>query len=262
MSPHTSKDHGETRVNRLRKSIWLGLLGGILSFGVSFSSAWGDRINDFVHQRTYLGIVGTSVGVSSDGVFNGENYSRYDNPYEIVLLPTIAQNFGFGIFVGHREETYAMEIGYWQSEHLTTFGPGDVIAPGPTTLAIPKFEDKASYRAVNVDFKKYFLTELPYQPFVNLGVGFPWVDLANAAANSSGDVSVATVAGLSLNLGVGVEYYLTSNISFIGGAYQRWTSFDQFKGHASQYGPLSPGGGGSHDGSGIHFAIGTTVGFQ
>ncbi len=261
MSPRASKDNGESQVNRSFKHKWLGWSGGILSLGLSVSPAWADRINDYIHERTYLGILGTSVSVASDGVFNGKNYSRYDNPYELVLLPTLAQNFGFGALIGHREETYAIELSYWQSQHLATFGPATVDVPGGTVV-FPKHEDKAAYHAVNLDFKKYFLTELPYQPFLNLGVSFPWVDLDHAAANSAGEVATATVAGLGLNLGIGLEYYLTPNISVLGGAYEKWTSFDQFKGHAAQYGPLSPNGGGSHDGSGLHFAIGTTVGFQ
>lgn len=225
------------------------------------SQAFADRVNDLLHERTYLGLTGLAVSVDQGGIFSGKDYSRYDNPYEIVLLPAIAQNLGFGALLGHREETYAMELSYWRSEHLATFGPVTLTTPeGP--VAFPTaLEEKAAFHSINVDFKKYFLTELEFQPFVNLGVSFPWLDLANVAADSDGNVTGATLVGLGLNLGVGVEYYLNKNLSFVGGIYERWTSFDQFKGHAGQFGPLSPAGGASHDGSGLQFLLGTTVGF-
>src|SRR5258708_31082070 len=93
------------------------LLGLSLICGSS-AHADGGNPSDYLHSRTYIGAVGTSVNVGSAGIFNGQNYSSNYNPnYEIDLIPAISQNFGFGLLIGHREEAYALEVSYWQSNH-------------------------------------------------------------------------------------------------------------------------------------------------
>jgi hypothetical protein len=224
--------------------------------------------SDYLHTRTYIGAVGTSVSVGNGGIFNGQNYSALTSPsYEIDLIPSISQNFGFGLLIGHREEAYALEVSYWQSNHIASFGPAAVTSPSVTTPTnIPLAQDTAVYNSINLDFKRYFLTELQLQPFVNLGVSFPWIVVQNAAEDGNGNIGSVSLAGLGLNLGVGVEYYITPNISVMGGGYERWASFDQSKGSISasaQYNRLSVNGSaGSDDGSGLIFMVGTTIGFQ
>lgn len=227
---------------------------------------WADAENpgDYLHSRTYIGLVGTSVSVDNGGEFSGLNYSRSNTPYEIDLIPTLAQNFGYGVLLGHREEAWAVEASYWQSNHTATFGPGTVGSiAGSSVTFTQQFQDTAVYNSVNIDFKRYFLTEGQTQPFLSLGVSFPWIVVNNAASNGSGSVEPLTLAGLGFNLGVGVEYYLSPNLSFFGGAYKRWASFDEFKGLSSQYGQISLYGTTTSDeGSGFNFAVGTTLGFE
>ncbi|HEY5037706.1 MAG TPA: hypothetical protein VIJ93_01385 [bacterium] len=235
----------------------------VLFIGTFFPVWAGDNPNDYLHSRTYLGIMGTSISVNNGGLFTGTNYSRINTPYEVDLIPSLAQNFGFGVLVGHREEAYAMEVSYLQSNHLASFGPAILTGPsGPSTFT-GTAQESAVYNSVNVDFKRYFLTELEIQPFLNLGVSFPWMVVPNAAEDSLGNFSSLTLAGLGLNVGIGVEYYLTPNFSFLAGATQRWASFDQFKGLSNQYNQLVQNGSSpSDEGSGLNFTIGTTVGFQ
>jgi hypothetical protein len=224
--------------------------------------------NDFLHSRTYLGVVGTSVSVSNSGLFNGQNYSVVNTPnYELDLIPEVSQNFGYGLLIGHREEAYAMELSFWQSNHTANFGPATVTSVTmPAGTSVPAAQDTAVYNSVNLDFKRYFLTDLQLQPFINLGVSFPWITVNNASENRDGQIGTSTLAGLGLNLGIGVEYYLTPNFSVIGGGYERWASFDQAKGSLSptaQYNPLAINGNATNDdGSGLIFMIATTVGFQ
>ena len=246
------------------------LLGFFLSLG-SNAKADGGNPSDYLHSRTYIGAVGTSVSVGNGGIFSGQNYSSLTNAYEIDLIPSISQNFGFGLLVGHREEAYALEVSYYQSNHTASFGPASVTSPtmsAPTSVAFG--QDTAVYNSINLDFKRYFLTELQLQPFINLGVSFPWIVVYNAAANfdQNGNMQIGsvTLAGLGLNVGIGVEYYITPNISVMAGGYERWASFDQSQGSISpvvQYNRLNINGfTGSDDGSGLVFMVGTTVGFQ
>src|SRR5581483_8437803 len=220
----------------LRATLFLILVGIFTA-----SIACAENPGDYLHNRTYAGFVGTSVSVDNGGEFTGLNYSRLNFPaYEIDLIPAITQNFGFGVLLGHREEVWAAELSFWQSNHNATFGPGVVNSfSGGSVTFTQQFKDTAIYNSVNLDFKRYFLTEMQIQPFLNLGVSFPWIEVKDAASDANGNVSSLTLAGLGLNLGIGAEYYLTPNISFTAGAYQRWASFDQFKGLQGQYYPLA-----------------------
>jgi hypothetical protein len=83
----------------------------------------------------------------------------------------------------------------------------------------------------------------------------------DGAENADGQLRPLTLAGLGLNLGIGVEYYVTPAFSFMGGAYKRWASFDQYKGWGSQYTVLTQYGEPKNDdGGGFLFVVGTTLG--
>lgn len=225
--------------------------------------AYADNPGDYLRTRTYLGLFGTSVSVGNGGEFNGLNYSR-NNPYEIDLIPSLSQNFGFGFLVGHRDESWAGELSFWQSSHTGTFGPGVVSSIGGQSVTFNQaYEDNATYNSINLDFKRYFLTELDVQPFVNLGVSFPWITVNNASSDANGNVANLTLAGLGLNLGAGAEYYITPMFSVTGGLFYRFASFDNAKGVLGAYYPLAVYGTQTSDeGSGFTFTLGTSVGFQ
>jgi len=249
------------------KHLVLTLVMGLLVLG-GVNWAWADgNPADYLHNRTYVGLVGTSVSMDNTGLFTGLNYSVVNTPvYDLSLIPTLSQAFGWGLLVGHREEAYAIEVSYWQSNHTATFGPGVLSSnygPGIPVTLTTALSGTAVYNSVNVDFKRYFLTDLQLQPFLDFGVSFPWITVSDADIDISGDVKTLTLEGLGFNLGVGVEYYLTPNFSLVAGAYQRWGSFSQFQGSDTQANTLSLlGSNPSNEGSGLNFAVGTTVGFE
>ncbi|HVZ79415.1 MAG TPA: hypothetical protein VHE12_01290 [bacterium] len=235
-------------------------------FALALCPSWSraDNPGDYLRTRTYIGLFGSSVSVAKDGEFTGLNYSRNNSPYEIDLIPALSQNFGFGVLIGHRDEAWAGELSFWQSSHTATFGPGTVgsISGGSVTFN-QAVEDTATYQSINLDFKRYFLTELQIQPFVNLGVAFPWVTVKNASSDPSGNTGDLTLAGLGLNLGTGAEYYVTPEFSVTGGLFYRFASFDQAKGVGGVYYPMAIYGNQTSDeGSGFTFTLGTSVGFQ
>lgn len=243
---------------------FISLLGAVLA-GLTVAVGRADQPGDYLHTRTYIGLFGTSVSVGNKGEFTGTHYSSSQTPfYEVDLIPSIDQNFGYGFLIGHREEVWAAEVSYWDSNHTATFGPGTVGSnSGQSVTFSGTYQTTAVYHSVNVDFKRYFLSELQLQPFINLGVSFPWIVVSDAAMDASGDKASLTLAGLGLNLGVGVEYYVSPSLSFTVGAFQRWASFDEYKGFNTQYNALAQYGAGSSDeGSGLNFTIGTSVGFE
>lgn len=235
----------------------------LLSFILMAPVLHAENPGDYLHTRTYLGLFGTSVSVNNGGEFSGINYSRNDKPYEIDLIPTLSQNFGFGLMIGHREEVWAGELSFWQSGHDASFGPGVVSSiSGQSVTFAQAFKDTATYNSINVDFKRYFLSELQIQPFVNLGVSFPWIEVKDAASDANGNTGAMTLAGLGLNLGLGAEYYVTPLISVSAGGTYRFASFDQVRGLNGTFSALAPYGGSSDEGSGFTFTLGTSVGFQ
>jgi len=238
----------------------LAVMVGAMGFS---TGAWADgNPSDYLHTRTYIGILGTSISVDNTGLFSGNRYSVTQSPaYDLALIPSLSEAIGWGIVIGHREEAYALEVSFWQSSHTATFNAGVAGSSqqAPVTIGASA-QGTALYNSVNLDFKRYFLTDLPLQPFVDAGLSFPWIDINNADVDGNGNSWNLTLSGLSVTLGIGVEYYLAPEISITAGAYQRWGSFDEFRGSQLEFNTLNNTG--SDEASGLNFAVGTTVGIE
>ena len=236
----------------------------------------GTHKNDFIQERSYIGVVATSADIDQFGDFNATNSFTHtggttisggvtttQNP-EVDLIPSITRSFGFGVILGHREGPWSGEISFWRSSHTATF-----IFAGPTTLTSP-----ASLNAINVDFKRYFFTQLPTQPFIDLGLSFPWLWVRNFSyiTDESTPPNILqqndeTISGIGLNIGAGMELYLDNNFSILGGLYERWTEFDQINGAAKipfnqLYFDGNPSDVGSLAGNGLNIYVGTTFGVE
>lgn len=235
----------------------------------------GVHKTDFVKERTYIGILGISADIDQYGDFNGTNSFIFPSATtvtggvtiqtnaEIDLIPSITRQFGWGVLVGHREGPWAAEVSFVRSDHTATF-----IFAGPVTMTTP-----ASLQAINIDFKRYFFTEIPTQPFINIGVSFPWLWVRNFSylTDPTGTILLQqndeTISGIGLNIGAGLELYLDNNFSIIGGLYQRWTEFDQINGASKiplddLYYDGNPSDRGAMAGNGLNLYVGTTFGFE
>ncbi|HJT24146.1 MAG TPA: hypothetical protein VJ873_06190, partial [bacterium] len=174
---------------------------------------FGVKKTDFIKQRSYIGVVGVSADIDQWGDFNGRNFFTFNGASTVAssetdIIPSITRQFGWGVLLGHRDGSWAGEISFWRSDHTATF-----VAAGPTTITNP-----ASLQAINIDFKRYFFTQFPTQPFVSLGVSFPWLWVQNGSylGTSTND---ETISGIGLNLGAGMELYLDNGFSIVGGLY-------------------------------------------
>ncbi len=235
----------------------------------------GGQKNDFIKERSYIGVLGISADIDQFGDFNGTNAFTFaggttvsggvtyqGNP-EVDLIPSITRQFGFGVLLGHREGPWAAELSFLRSDHTATF------LSGGATLTSP-----ASLQAISIDFKRYFFTQLPTQPFVNLGVSFPWLWVRNFSYITDQSIppnilqtNDETISGIGLNLGIGMELYLDSNFSILGGLTQRWTEFDQINGAAKvplnqMYFNGNPTDIGALAGNGLNIYVGTTFGVE
>ena len=251
---------------------WLLALGLILMTGL-VSAAWAQDDEDagkrdLIKNRTYIGFLGTSATIDQWGDFQGllTFTSISSDPASNVekdIVPTINRNFGFGVLVGHREGPWAAEVSFMRSDHTATFTGGSAV-----TITEP-----ASLCSINFDFKRYFLTTLPVQPFINMGLSLPWLWIRQGSSLYDSTVTTLlmvndeTISGIGFNLGGGIEIYLNQDISLLGGAYQRFTSFDQISGAAKiPFDSLQLNNNatdiGSIEGDGLHFYAGATFGFQ
>ena len=221
---------------------------------------------DIIKNRTYIGIVGTSATIDQWGDFQGlfsfHSISGASPFIEQDTVPSITRNFGWGVILGHREGPWAAEMSFSQSEHTAVYTGGTAV-----TITHP-----ASLNSIDFDFKRYFFTASPAQPFVSLGMSFPWLWIRQGSylLDSSGntlETADETISGIGLNLGAGIEIYLNQDISLLGGAFQRWTGFDQINGVAKipfnqMYFDGNPADIGAIEGDGLHLYAGATFGFQ
>ncbi len=227
----------------------------------------GTHKNDFIQERSYIGVVATSADIDQYGDFTGTGTFSYSGSAtvsnavtEVDLIPSITRQFGFGVLVGHREGPWACEISFWKSSHTATF-----IQAGPVTITNP-----ASLQALNIDLKRYFFTTLPTQPFINLGLSFPWLyvqDGSYLVSSSGTSNNNETISGIGFNIGAGMELYLDNNFSLIGGLYERFTEFDQINGASKipldqMYFDGNPSDIGALAGNGLNIYVGTTFGVE
>lgn len=259
-----------------QKTLFLTMLALIMSVGLTrqvFAQDEEKGSSDFIKSRTYIGVLGISSTLDQWGNFNGTD-SGYYEPATIAaggvslveqdLIPAINRNFGFGVLVGHREGPWACEVSFWRSDHTATYTGG-----GPTTITTP-----ASLQSIDINFKRYFFTQLPTQPFINIGFAFPWLWVRQASyayevGNLSSPVFVddETFSGIGFNLGAGLEIYLDNGFSIFGGVFQRWTGFNQvngaFKLSENQiYFDQNPADVGGLEGDGLNFYVGTSFGME
>jgi hypothetical protein len=264
---------------KLNITVVAGIIFVLMSVPVVVCAQFfGSAEDDLIKSRSYIGAVGISATIDQWDDFAGTHFfqfgpvtvgSGFSNP-EIDAIPAIERNFGWGILAGHREGPWAAEISYWQSNHAATFIGGGAVT----------FSNDSSLQSFDINIKRYFLTQLPTQPFVSLGVSFPWLWFKGGSMildyqtdpDPSGEHSILmisdeSISGVGFNLGAGMEIYLGDNYSILGGIYQRWSEFTQINGATKlalneMYFDNNPNDLGSLAGKGLSFYLGATIGFQ
>ena len=231
----------------------------------------GAKQSDFIKSRSYIGGIGISSTIDQWGDFTGYNSFISNEPATVSggvtivplqeqnFVPTIQRNFGFGALVGHREGPWAAEVSYWRSDHTATFYY--LSSGAPVTATTP-----ARLESLNIDFKRYFFTQYPTQPFVSLGFSFPWLWVRQGSF-LAGNFNDETISGIGFNVGAGVEIYIGNGFSLVGGAYETWTSYDQINGASkvpmnALYWNNNPADISSIGGNGLNLYVGTTFGIE
>ena len=166
-------------------------------------------------------IVGYVVGASVEGDFNGDSVLLDDPPtlLDDVFIDNIDTGVGFGFGLGYRLGDFAFELSYQRTYHDHSFLGVD--QAGDAVLNVMAF-----------DFKWYFLTDTPLQPFAMVGALYPWLEVDGASVNATdATVGDATFRGLGLSVGGGVNFYITPRIALVGAAGYRYMFFNDVKSH-------------------------------
>jgi len=188
----------------------------MFTFGVT-STVSAEEKNYYAKEGFYVGVMCPYNTVSGD--FNGE--TALVAPDEIVIVPKVKSNYGWGVLLGRRSSRSALELSYLKSTH-------DGIFLG--------YKCKVNYNMVNVDFKSFFSADKPIQPYLLFGLCFPRLVVKDGSVDYFLNVGNATFKGIGLNIGGGLSYYLNPKASISLGVIYRWINYSSVE---------SVGGGGS-----------------
>jgi len=249
-------------VKNLFQSRWT-LVFLLLCASQTQAGIFNEQPKNLIEERSYAAVFGTLCDINHSGNFNGSVYitpaSSTSGPQEMSLVPRIKRSFGAGALVGYRRDQYALEIAYWRSNHIAQWDGG--------TSTV--YESTAVYQSVNLDLKRYFFPKIPAQPYLQMGMSFPWLDVKDASFAYASDGTVsnassdATYSGLGFNLALGMEIYVNSVFSVFGGVEQRWSGFNKVKGYYRETEDVQNGVNSSFNlkGEGVNFFAGATVSF-
>jgi hypothetical protein len=178
----------------------------------------------FAREGGYAG-VSTMPDFTFDGVtFDGESGYKKVGGEEIVVLPRLDSQRLFRGILGYRGRQAAFEISYDRTQHDGTF------------MGEPM---KATFQAVNVDGRFFFLSGTRVQPHVLVGGSFPWLNIKEGSF-LEGEVGDARFKGYGVNTEAGVTVYPHPRVGVAVGYNYRVIWFDRATGVADELGELRP----------------------
>jgi hypothetical protein len=213
----------------------LGVLTYLILSVVAASRA-SDGEAGYVKNGVYIGGLFTYNNMSGD--FDDSSY--FLSSSGLYDAPDVDSGAGFGIVLGVRGDSGAMELGYQRSTHDTHSSFADI---GAST---------ATYNVVDLNFKVDLLQNVDFlarnriKPYVLFGFGIPWLTVQNSATDGH-SFEDETFVGVELAVGVGVAYYFHPQWAITGGVIHRWNWFGSVE-------------GGSLDDSLLEKALGFTLG--
>ncbi len=205
----------------------------VLIFNLSAVFTASAKSKYFAKEGLYLEVILPKNNIG--GGFKGNTVLTDGD--EVILIPKVIDNTGFGISLGTRFASIgSMEIGYINSQHDIEF----LGAKG-----------EADYNIINMDMKLHFSVVTPLQPFILLGVCFPWLTVKDGSSTYN-KVADATFSGIGFNLGGGLAYYLSPRIFLDGRVIFRYLSYNNATGVSGTRKKIEDG----LDGDGMDYNIG------
>jgi opacity protein-like surface antigen len=128
------------------------------------------------------------------------------NTGEVIDVPELDDGYGFGVALGVAGEGFTMELAYQRTMHDTT--------------SILLGDSKATFNSIDLNFKVDLLKR-PLRPYIQFGLGVPWLTIDDAVISHAG-YKDATFVGLGLGVGGGVSYSITRHLVAGAGVAYRY----------------------------------------
>lgn len=149
-----------------------------------------------------------------DGDFEGNSAIPAMTSSDVILLPKIDGAWGGTLFGGYSfTSRWAIEVGYTKTKHDATFGTRKLTA---------------DYHSLDIDFKYHFLDDThAVRPYGLFGLNIDVLNVKDGTrAGSFGPtIGDAKYIGSGLNLGLGVDYFVTEHVSTGLGATYRFVQY-------------------------------------
>jgi opacity protein-like surface antigen len=162
----------------------------------------------FPVRGVYLELFGVQSGIGGD--FNDEFVLSADTA--MYNVPKVKTGSGFGIALGGRSDTWAYELNYFETSHVSN------------TLFTDIGSQDASFGVFDIDFK-FDLTRSQLRPYVKLGMGLTSLTIDNSKINMNEEYLNETFRGYCYNLGGGLEYFITKNWAIDACVVYRFNKF-------------------------------------
>lgn len=196
------------RIIKMKLTLFFTIVSSVLisAGGAVFAQGDASERPSTVEQagKTVYAKSGFYIGLNAPyntigGDFDGTSILLGED--DLILVPKINSNFGWGVTLGSRGENAAVELNYVRSKHDATWMGAKV---------------ESIFNMVSLDFKGFFLTNKPIQPFLMYGIGYSWLDVKDGSVNKKLVVGDATYSGGGANLGAGLAYYIHPRVSVHG----------------------------------------------
>jgi opacity protein-like surface antigen len=150
-----------------------------------------------------------------EGDFNGSGGLRSDN--EVIILPDINNALGIDILGGYGiNDQWSIELNLMSSGHRGTWGG---------------LRRNVRYTSFSVNGKYSFLSSSVTQPYLLFGISGNALRIEDGSQNIvTGETGDATLSGPGVNLGVGIDQYLTQQVSLNLGAMYRYVDYNDASG--------------------------------
>ena len=178
------------------------------------SPAWSQNEPGFAKEGGFAA-VSVLPNFTFDGVtFDGQTIYKQIDGDEIAILPRLDTRNLIRVALGYRYRQASIEVSYERTRHTGTFAD------------VPS---KATFQAVNLDGRLFFLTRSRFQPYLLLGASLPFFTVTDGSFLDP-DVGNATFKGYGVNSEAGVTVYAHRRFGVSVGYNYRLLWFDQLTG--------------------------------
>ena len=202
----------------------LVLAAALLALPAPAFSQFSSGTPGFAKQGGYAG-VSVMPGFTFDGItFDGESIYKEIGGDEIMILPKLSTQNLVRFALGYRSKQYGLEISYDRTHHDGVFvgTHGD-----------------ATFQAINLDGRYFFLPAQRVQPYMGVGGSFPSFTVKEGSFLNE-DFGDAKFKGYGVAAEAGVVFYPHRQLGISVGYNYRVLSFDKVTGVTDTLFDLKP----------------------